>query len=371
MARFWHVSMLIDLDYEWWWPRHTAFTETARHFPRRSRALVHESIHYWHQLSHGYLLALAQEDWRRLLEWEQGGHPVPGPMREHHRQPEGRYRFSAHNLSECLARFWEVLFVGPQVVLRDALIEARRKSPSADVPEELRQLARQEVTDTRTFDMAMDVSGGYGAPFAVVSGVVGQRDALVVFPYLAHFALKTMRPAHFFERFLEEAAPAVAERAEALGIATSWNEDLVTALYPFASERCEQVLLQAGEPGLMHAPAMLADSGLADNEVYRWSFRRLESLAALEGAAAAEMAICLPAFDSHRTLLAVLLTPPCVRFRDGRSLGLGDVIQGSHAAEPSAEAAVAQAAEAARAATAAVLSIQQRWESFQDSTRGY
>ena len=96
MTGFSHVSLLIDLDHEWWSPKITAFLDPASYFPRRARMLVHETIHYWQQLSSGYLLAMAQEDWEQLLSWEQGVRPALGPLRGGYRRPEGLHHFSSY-----------------------------------------------------------------------------------------------------------------------------------------------------------------------------------------------------------------------------------------------------------------------------------
>ena len=51
MNGFSHLSLLIDLDSEQWWPEPAALTATTTYFPKRSRRLLHESLHYWQQLS--------------------------------------------------------------------------------------------------------------------------------------------------------------------------------------------------------------------------------------------------------------------------------------------------------------------------------
>jgi hypothetical protein len=259
-----------------------------------------------------------------------------------------------------------VLFIGPEAILRDAVTEARSKSLSGDVPPGLKKLASQEHIDSRAFGAAMDLSGSYGVSFAVVRALVGQRDGLVIFPFLAHFALKTMQPVHFFERFVDELASVIVKRAEALGLATSWNQYLAATLYPFVSSRCEEVVRHAGESGLLHAPALFRDSPLQENPAYLWSFRRRESLGvAVGGLDTADLAICLPAFSDFRKLLALFLTPPCVRFRDRQALGLA----AQYAAAP--VGASAEEVSIAQTAMTECLSLQERWTSFQDALRRY
>jgi hypothetical protein len=377
VGRFTHVSLLIDLDFEWWLPTPTAFTDTENYvFPKRARFLIHESIHYWQQLSHGYMLALAQEDWRQLLEWEAGGRPDIGPMRAHYRQPEGRHGFSAYDLCECIARFWEILFLDPAAVLREAVFTARRNTITSEVPEALLRIADQQRANSNAVPsdavrVAMDLSGGYAVPFAVVSEIVGENRALVIFPFLAHFALKTMRPAYFFEIFLAKVAPVLTDVLMEAD-QRQWDQGLFMQLYQIATDRCETVLNQADYGGLLHSPAIFSSSGLDDNPAYVWSFRCIESLVTAMGPSgtgqsppAIDMMICLPAFEQFRSFLATSLAVPCVRFRDRQTLGICELFA-SHWMNASDEEVAS-----AHSGMASVLSVQQRWESFQYSLRHY
>src|SRR5262249_13891273 len=229
MSGFCHVSMLIELDFESWPPAQESYTRTAEYFPKRSRQLVHESIHYWQQLSHGYLFRLAQEDWTRMLAWEQkGGAAQLGPCRAHYLEAEGRNGFSAYQLCESLARFWEVVFAGPAATM-DEVRKSGRASPG--LLAEWNDLARRGPSDA-AFDMAMRASGSYDLPYAVARRVLDPTAGLVIFPFLAHFALKTARPAHFFERFVEDAGPATAVQAQTLGVFEPEPRAGAETLYP-------------------------------------------------------------------------------------------------------------------------------------------
>jgi hypothetical protein len=318
MSQFCHVSMLIDLDHEPWPAGPRAYTDTAVYLPRRSRVLVHESIHYWQQLSQGYLLALAEEDWNLMLEWERsGGRPARGPVRTHYYTPEGRYGFSAYDLCECFARFWEVLLGGPAAVLRDAIEQRRRNGTlSAAVERDWKDTASAAPGDG-AFDMAMDLSGSYGIPYCVARRVLDRVSGLVIFPYLAHFALQTPRPAYFFERFVAEVAPAAAGRADELGLTADPPRPAAPQLYPFVEERCAALIRADGGAGLMYAREMFRASPLLQNRVYLWSFQRLQKTEEDPF----DLSVCLPGL--YRDVLAMRFAPPCVRFRDGQTLGAG------------------------------------------------
>src|SRR5262249_12599647 len=149
------------------------------YFPKRSGCLVHESIHYWQQLSQGYLFQLAQEDWTQMLAWEQkSGSAVLGPRRSHYYKAEGRYGFSAYQLCESFARFWEVVFVGPVATMEEARKNGRA---STHVWSEWEDLVRHGLSD-KAFDMSMRVSGSYDLPYAVARKVLDPTAGLVIFP---------------------------------------------------------------------------------------------------------------------------------------------------------------------------------------------
>ena len=359
MSGFCHVSMLIDLDFESWTPALAAYTKTSTYFPRRSRTLVHESIHYWQQLSQGYLLRLAEEDWKRMLEWERNGGPASvGPYRAHYYEPEGRHGFTAYQLCECFARFWEVLRAGPAKVLADAIGDARKKGRAREVNADWKEAVRPGAPSDRTFDLAMEASGSYGLPYAVARRVLDRESGLVIFPFLAHFALKTSRPAHFFELFLDEAAPAAAAEAEAGALFARPAQADAGTLYPFVEGRCAEIARREGEVGLLHAADLFRDSALRRNPVYGWSFRRLQRWG-LSGSFDRALGL----FGLHFDELATRATPPCIRFRDQQTIGLShDYLQG----EGGASWLALRRAEKAKQAC---LQLQQRWEQFQDAMR--
>jgi hypothetical protein len=348
MSGFHHVSMLIDLDCEPWTLGLSAYTHTASNLTRRSRALVHESIHYWQQLSHGYLLRLGEEDWTRMVEWERTGGPAAfGPHRAHYTQKEGSHGFTAFLISECFARFWEVLLAGPEAVLRDALLELpkhRLSSPHADrVPAQLSDDA---------FDRAMQASGEYSLPYTVARRILDPIAGLVIFPFLAHFALKTSRPAYFLERFIDEVAPAAAEEARAIGLFDLPRRVNPEDLYPFVENCCTESVRRDGEPGLLHSVEIFRNSPLRANFVYRWSFRRLRQASP----ATFDCALCIQ--GPERAWLATRFTPPSVRFRDGSSVPLCQSYL--ERADGLACLTTLRAREAMRAS----LAIQERWVRF-------
>lgn len=353
MNAFSHLSLLIDLDTEPWQPEPAAFTATDRYFPRRSRRLLHESLHYWQQLSQGYLLQLAEEDWTAFLAAETTGQVQPaGPRRTHFRQPEGRHGFSAWNVAESLTQFWEVFLTGRDV------------RPVAGAGADQTEGTAQWTSD-QELDAAMLASSDYSEPFRLARRLVDREFSLIIFPFLAHFALKTARPAYFFERFLEELAGTAGQLAREAGVLEPASGPAPGVLYAPLETLCAELVRREGGTGLLHAPVLFAASPLREHPVYAWSFQRLAQVEArVQGGTPLDVVICLPT-HGHRAILAQELTPPCLRFADRTPLALAHTYLQRDARTPPATL------DAARDAAVAALAIQAREEERLTATRGY
>jgi hypothetical protein len=350
---FSHLSLLIDLDCEKWWPAPAAFTDTTTYFPKRSRRLLHESLHYWQQLSQGYLFLLAEEDWADFLACEGTGRaPAEGPRRKHFRQSESRHGFSAWNVSESLTQFWEIFLIGYE--------------EAAPPPGAASEIARgRRWRSDGELDAAMLASRDYSEPFRLARRVIDPEFSLIIFPFLAHFALKTRRPAHFFERFVDEVAARAGAKAREMGVLDPSSGVIPGVLYPEIEQLCEELARSEGEAGLLHAPDLFATSPLQENPAYAWSFQRLARLAArVRSSAALDVAICLPLHE-HRKILANELTPPCLRFADGAPLAL------AYHYLAQTQKAAAEDLSAAKDAAVACWALQARGEEFRQAARGY
>jgi hypothetical protein len=350
---FFHLSLIIELDFERWWPESRAFTDTSAYFPKRSRRLLHESLHYWQQLSQGYLFQLAEEDWADFLAGENTNlPPAEGPRRKHFRESEGRHGFSAWNVSESLTQFWEIFLTGRDIT-----------APTSGAAGENTPAQRWSSDDE--LDAAMLASRDYSEPFRLARRMIDPAFSLIIFPYLAHFALKTRRPAHFFERFIDELAAPAGAKANEIGVLDPHSAAGPGVLYPYIKDLCEEFARSEGEAGLLHAPDLFATSPLRDNPAYSWSFQRLARLAArVRSGAALDTAICLP-LHRHRGILAHELTPPCIRFADGAPLALAFHYLRQTGTTGDDELA------AAKDAAIAGCAIQARVEERRQAARGY
>jgi hypothetical protein len=358
--RLTHVSLLIDLDSEWWLPNLKTYSDTATYLPRRSRRLVHESVHYWHQLVHGHLLLVAAEDWARLLSSEQGGTDHRTPTRSDFGRPGGAYGLSTRDLTEAAARVWDVLVLGADAVLRSAVADLPSGGRSDDLAGRIRRAARDGGTTSEGTDLAMRVSGAYGLCYSAVRRRLGAADALVAFPFLVHFALRTDRPVAAFDLLLETMAADLAAEARRRSPAGGLTEELMSELYDVARRQCRAIAEREATFATLDVREIYHCRGLADNPAYQWAFRhhgggsdaRVEEL---------ERAVCLPVFPRYLSLLTQDFLPPGVRFRDRRVLALPPLALPDSASADDQTAAL----EGLRAA----LAIQERWDVLRANPR--
>jgi hypothetical protein len=214
-------------------------------------------------------------------------------------------------------------------------------------------------------DAAMLASRDYSEPFRLARRLIDPAFSLIVFPFLAHFALMTQRPAHSFERFIDEVAALAGAKAEEMGVLDPHSGPGPGVLYPPIKQLCEELAHCEGETGLLHAPDLFPASPLRRNPAYAWSFQRLARLAAhVTGDAELDVAICLPVHE-HRKILAHKLTPPCLRFADGTPLAL------AHHYLAQTNEAKAEELSAALDAAAACCAIQVRRDELRQAARGY
>jgi hypothetical protein len=415
-ARFWPVSLLIDADCEpesldpaGLWPFGPAKGDV--------RALFHEAVHYWQNLSQSFLVRLADEDWQRLLSYERTGTVLgPGEVRRAFDGHGSSTDWSARDLHECLARFWDLIAAGPRRVLEEEWAAGR-----ATALRDVRELHRRRRSEANWPAGAWDgedlaaamlmVAGEYASPFLTIAGQELEH-AVFLFPWLAHFALQTSAPVEAFDRFVGDLGPELAQIATELlktpGVAlTDRFEFTMVQLFRSASELCQVSAEGAGDP-VRTASRAFAESSLDSHPVYSWSFRGpvLRTADALAKAQLAEKAtqvrgaspdpgrrtagisllarvLATPGLPESRTVLLTSgVVPPCVRYSDGALQPLGGVFRAGLATWPDEWKEVdvlwkiTQAARDLDLASEELLAakqceaIQQRWEVFVKAARG-
>jgi hypothetical protein len=413
-ARFWPVSLLIDADCE------PSSLDPAKLWPFAPsdgdvRVLFHEAVHYWQSLSQSFLVRLAAEDWQRLETYERTGTVLdPGDVRRAFDDPGSSTDWSARDLHECLARFWDLIAAGPRQVLEEEWA-AGRSTALRDV----REIHRRRRSDGSVppgawneEDLAMAllmVAGEYASPFLTVAG--GELDhAVFLFPWLAHFALQTKAPVEAFDRFVRDLGPELAqtvtELVETPGVArTDLFEFTMLEIFYSAAVLCVANAEIAGDPvGI--ASSVFAESALGSHPGYSWSFqgpvlRTADALTKTQlvenvrrawgvsanarrtvGTYLLTRALATPGLPESRTLLlASGVVPPCVRYSNGEVRPLGHVFRAGMAdwtddwKEADILWKVTQSArdldlasEELRVAEHCV-AIQQRWDEFVQASR--
>ena len=85
------------------------------------RVYAHERLHLWQTLSQGFIARQASLEWQRLQRFEQTGevaaHPEFNDQLEKFFKKHSEWGFSAWNLSEALARFWDIQSTGASKIL--------------------------------------------------------------------------------------------------------------------------------------------------------------------------------------------------------------------------------------------------------------
>ncbi len=85
-----------------------------------SRELIHESIHFWHFFSSGYLANLHGDFWSRMTKYEMSGELIPPSKQyEDFKIADESSGFSAYNLFECVTRFWDVHTRNPVTIINE------------------------------------------------------------------------------------------------------------------------------------------------------------------------------------------------------------------------------------------------------------
>jgi len=182
----------------------------------RHRVLFHEAVHYWQQLSQGFLVKLADEEWARLKAYEEKGDMASaGPIRREFERHDPVTGCSARDLHECLARYWEIVAFGPaKVIKREWQLDRTAVHPDFQQAwTESQRLSGTPEGASGFADlfMAMLMIGGeYATPFIDACQRFGHSGAFV-FPWLAHLALTTDRPTASYATLTDECGQRLAD----------------------------------------------------------------------------------------------------------------------------------------------------------------
>lgn len=89
------------------------------------RTLYHESVHFWQFLSSAYLANMVADEWHRVESFQETGKvPTPSKLSSSFRNRAETMPFSAHELCECWARYWDVHTRSPNAIIQEEKIDA-------------------------------------------------------------------------------------------------------------------------------------------------------------------------------------------------------------------------------------------------------
>lgn len=355
--RFSGVSLIVDVADAAVAPDITALCGPAHWRPRLSRKIFHETVHYWQYVSHGFLLAMVEEEWKRLARFGDGAAPPPGRIKARFLDRDNAHGLSVLDLIEAHARFMDVHAFGPP-----RLIELELDDPDRDTDPVLTRAAYDQlVAEGRiwqridaegeghgysdlSFSLAMRLAAGdYGRPYVMLEDRTDSVRAGILFPLCAHMALHTYDPVAVFFRLFDELAPRVSV-ARDQRIEAHWRRFYPLALVVAAAIQFERTgthiapgfrtILRselAGRAG--HAGYYLAATLMECAADYLLTHRDAAFLVAPDTWARplrAEWTLdfllglcCLT--DARAPDLLGFLAPPCIRFGDGEVWVLGEL----------------------------------------------
>ncbi len=340
MARFSQLALSIEIDDEYWDPHSLVLRAPQKIEPKKSRVIFHEAVHFWQQCSQTFLAQIADENWSRLKTYEETGEiRPPGPSTIEYTCHIQGHGFSARDLQEGLARFWDVHVISP-ITLMDIEIEDSKRCIPKPAANEYRRIKRiASAIDpsgypAAIYDLAMDfTAGNYAKPYIDLRERTSSYIATALFPLAGHFALQSDRPVPFFMDLVERAIPHIDEKPGAR----------VTDVWPLLYHRVRNLAVQlhkeqADRP-FYPAAVVMANSSLKDHPVYLYVVGLIHHLAreivntpahvvpgydnapiVQRGTLSVDFFTACPGIlKFNRTFLVSHLAPPCIRFADGRA----------------------------------------------------
>jgi len=332
VSRYSSVNGSIHLDFAFQDRSLEAFYNPKTFHPRQSRVLFHETVHFWQYLNSGYLMQLVEEDWSRLIHFEDtGDYRRTASRRNHYVTPDEDHGMSPRDLVEVFARFWDVQVIGPPDLIAME-IEAGRSG--VDIAARYHEMERRGSLrhpghggySWESFELAMEgPGGGWARPYAVLRETCPVRAASVFFPIAASLALKTADPIRTFVFLMSGAADLenLLVPLETPHQMWRWCHDFLIGLLV---KRDDDLLLGngikvAGEGPLGETPfwkwmigyvlKSAAELAARDNPGLNWEE------AVPQGIEELSFLLACPGDPCNRSLLVPLLLPPLVTFADG------------------------------------------------------
>ena len=306
------------------------------------RVLYHESIHFWQLLSSAYLANALQDEWLRLLKFEQTGDlgPVSNAVSQIAEQRPGE-PFSAHELMECWARYWDVHTRSPARTVEEDHIQAPKEALRT-------KQGNIEGYTSDAFDLFMQQGNDaelYAAPYRWMLETCSGHSAFanIAFPILVFHAFGSPDPVRLLQESLARALKSTIVWKGVDGRSRNVNLDWLNNWGAFIGEAVEPARRDLNMPSFTAGWDVLSRGSLGKHPIYGPYLRRIRALFKLaslrHGAPPKERSLeavyayavsdlptrdpvvifAFPGQPEYRLALGTYVPPPRVRF-DGLTL---------------------------------------------------
>jgi hypothetical protein len=276
MARFVAISLIIDVE------PGEEFLVLGEDLPppptshAQRRWMYHETLHLWQQASAAFLIRCTEADWVRMRQYEQGGDlQRENAIATEYFRVDPEATFSAIDLQECLARYWELQAFDPLTVLTEHLNQTR--VVDGRLRERLQRFwdSPAEHPDAPLM-LAMEIIGGrYARPFLGLAERAGATIAIGVFPLAAFFALQTDSPVAFYTRLVTSAI----QHAEPRPVSADWAS-LRRTWFSAVRQRADELHEEMFGTSLGFGMDVLRRSRLLDHPGYAYLLQRMDDFVA-------------------------------------------------------------------------------------------
>lgn len=355
--------------------------EPAKYFPEKSRVIFHETVHFWQYLASGYLVRLVEEDWNRLIAFEQTGKSTWNtPRRHHYICPHPKHGFSPRDLVEAYARYWDIHTIGPPELI-ELEIQSGRHVFSQEFTQRFERLKLNGLLrhpehggySSASFDLAMEgPGGGWAKPYVLLCQKSPPKATAALFPIAVNLAFQTADPVGTFAFLISgaESLESALPSNQDIALLWRWCYDFMS---PLLAELPKEEFLGNGIRGA-------AANSLKDHPIWNWLIKYMLRAAAEIGAAGNSeymdmdtavlkgirplaFALACPGDLGNRGWLVQFLTPPLIQFADGTDWAPAKDAAASNQADPSELRVFDQLSEVS-------CEMSKRWQRFLD-TRGY
>ncbi len=308
---FYRPSLTIELDTAHFSFDHGYLAGPGFYRVPSLRVYIHETIHFWQTLNQGYLTNLAQEEWLALLEFEKTGRNAKyGNLQSAYTTKELSVNYSTADLVEGLARFWDIMILGPDRLEEWNTGGYSHRTPFTTERQDDPQKPVKPMTN-QLFDRLMQLEDAYAAPFRLMLEQWGTNNSIMLFPLVGHFSMQTPKPAQTF-------AAATEALTRTGGIEFSGSiHDGWRHYYAPIRELCHQVSMNVTGSLLTSGWDVVQRGALGDHPLFR-HFLALYDRAVPDAAQQLDLFFAVPGDPEARGYLRSFFVPPLVLFHDGR-----------------------------------------------------